>query len=180
MAVAISGIGLATAHADSPTPLPWEPAKWSVSRICYRAVDSSLTGAARWRALVKKALAELGPLPRETPLFLGSCNGDASRNWEQAFDTNVLLADTPWSNKSLPVFSSSCASGLHALYAAKQLFVAGGIDDAIVLAADILSQSNHETFEGLRVLAEDTGGIAVVKQNDFDKALHRIDAETSD
>jgi VWFA-related protein len=32
----------------------------------------------------------------------------------------------------------------------------------------------------LRVLAEETGGIAVVNQNDFDKALKRIDAETSD
>ena len=32
----------------------------------------------------------------------------------------------------------------------------------------------------LRVLAEETGGIAVVNQNDFDRALKRIDAETSD
>ena len=30
------------------------------------------------------------------------------------------------------------------------------------------------------MLAEETGGIAVVNQNDFDKALKRIDAETSD
>ncbi len=154
MNVAISAIGLATAQANSPTVLPWEPSHWSVSRICYRAVDSSLTGAARWRALVKKAFADLGPLPREMPLFVGSCNGDASRNWEQAFDTSVLLEDTPWANEGLPVFSSSCASGLHALYVAKQLLAAGAIDDAIVLAADILSQSNHENFEGLRVLAE--------------------------
>ena len=29
-------------------------------------------------------------------------------------------------------------------------------------------------------MAEQTGGIAVVNQNDFDKALKRIDAETSD
>ncbi len=41
---------------------------------------------------------------------------------------------------------------------------------------------NHvrETQDSLRVLAEQTGGIAVVNQNDFDKALKRIDAETSD
>src|SRR5439155_4200503 len=32
----------------------------------------------------------------------------------------------------------------------------------------------------LRTLAELTGGIAVVNQNDFSKALKRIDAETSD
>jgi VWFA-related protein len=32
----------------------------------------------------------------------------------------------------------------------------------------------------LRTLAEETGGTAVINQNDFDKALKRIDAETSD
>ena len=30
------------------------------------------------------------------------------------------------------------------------------------------------------MLADETGGIAVVNQNDFDKALKRIDTETSD
>jgi VWFA-related protein len=34
--------------------------------------------------------------------------------------------------------------------------------------------------DSLRVLAEQTGGIAVINQNDFDKALKRIDNETSD
>jgi VWFA-related protein len=34
--------------------------------------------------------------------------------------------------------------------------------------------------DSLRVIAEETGGIAIVNQNDFDKALKRIDAETSD
>ena len=38
----------------------------------------------------------------------------------------------------------------------------------------------RESQNSLRVLAEQTGGIAVVNQNDFDKALKRIDAETSD
>jgi VWFA-related protein len=38
----------------------------------------------------------------------------------------------------------------------------------------------RETQDSLRVLAEETGGIAVVNQNDFDTALKRIDAETSD
>ena len=38
----------------------------------------------------------------------------------------------------------------------------------------------RETQDSLRVLAEQTGGIAVVNQNDFNKALKRIDAETSD
>jgi VWFA-related protein len=34
--------------------------------------------------------------------------------------------------------------------------------------------------DSLQVLANETGGIAVINQNDFDKALKRIDAETSD
>jgi len=38
----------------------------------------------------------------------------------------------------------------------------------------------RKSQDSLRVLAEDTGGLAVVNQNDFDKALQRIDAETSD
>src|SRR5687767_13592633 len=38
----------------------------------------------------------------------------------------------------------------------------------------------RETQDSLRVLAEETGGIAVVNQNDFNKALKRIDNETSD
>jgi VWFA-related protein len=36
------------------------------------------------------------------------------------------------------------------------------------------------TQDTLRVIAERTGGFAVVNQNDFDKALKRIDAEASD
>jgi len=38
----------------------------------------------------------------------------------------------------------------------------------------------RETQSSLRTIAELTGGYAVVNQNDFDKALKRIDAETSD
>jgi len=38
----------------------------------------------------------------------------------------------------------------------------------------------RKTQDSLRVLAEETGGIAVVNQNNFDKGLKRIDAETSD
>ena len=34
--------------------------------------------------------------------------------------------------------------------------------------------------DSLRTIAELTGGFAAVNQNDFDKALKRIDAETSD
>ena len=167
MNIAIAGIGLATAQgntaqileAETPrpaAPLPWTPNKWNLSRVCYPAVeiDSSLAGVARWQALVKRALNDLGELSRATPLLVASCNGDASQTWEQAFDTTALLANTAWAGARLPVFSSSCASGIHALYAARQLLLAGVSAEVLVLAADILSQSNHENFESLRVLAE--------------------------
>jgi VWFA-related protein len=42
------------------------------------------------------------------------------------------------------------------------------------------SEFVRKSQDSLRVLAEETGGIAVVNQNDFNKALRRIDAETSD
>ena len=172
----VSGIGLATAQGcsaeiiESTSPhtaseLPWTPSRWSVSRVCYpaRGIEPSLTGVERWRALAKKALADLGDesISAKTPLLVASCNGSAagvqSQEWEQAFDTSVLLKDTPWANERLPVFSSSCASGIHALYAAKQLLAAGAVDEVVVLAVDILSQSNHDNFESLRVLAEKPG-----------------------
>jgi VWFA-related protein len=38
----------------------------------------------------------------------------------------------------------------------------------------------RETQTSLRVLAEETGGFAMVNMNDFDKGLKRIDSETSD
>jgi VWFA-related protein len=38
----------------------------------------------------------------------------------------------------------------------------------------------RKSQDSLRVLAEETGGIAIVNQNDFGKAIRRIDAETSD
>jgi VWFA-related protein len=42
------------------------------------------------------------------------------------------------------------------------------------------SEFVRKSQDSLRVIAEETGGIAVVNQNDFGKALRRIDAETSD
>ncbi len=167
MTIGIKGLGLATAQgsvsdilrADTPRPaseLPWAPNKWNVSRVCFPAleIDSSLSGIARWQELAEKALGDVGYSFSKTPLLVASCNGSAGEGWEDAFDTNALLARTPWADESLPVFSSSCASGIHALYAARQLLTSGAVDEVLVLAVDILARSNHENFESLRVLAE--------------------------
>jgi len=47
---------------------------------------------------------------------------------------------------------------------------------------DMMDWQDHirETQSSLRVIADLTGGYAVVNQNDFDKAIKRIDGETSD
>ena len=47
---------------------------------------------------------------------------------------------------------------------------------------DMMDYQNYITTSqnSLRVLAEQTGGFATINQNDFMKALKRIDAETSD
>jgi VWFA-related protein len=47
---------------------------------------------------------------------------------------------------------------------------------------DMMDYQNYVTTSqnSLRVLAEQTGGFATINQNDFMKALKRIDAETSD
>jgi VWFA-related protein len=47
---------------------------------------------------------------------------------------------------------------------------------------DVMEWQNHvkTTQDSLRVLADLTGGIAVINQNDFSRALRRIDNETSD
>src|SRR5215212_4112329 len=165
MTIAIRRIGLATAQGNTPeilnsesfrgpVDLPWTPGKSNISRVCYPAsgIDVSLSGVARWRALINKALADV-EISEQTPLLLASCNGSAGEHWEQAFHTSVLLAGTLWAGDDLPVFSSSCASGIHALYAARALLTSGAVKEVLVLAADILARSNHENFESLRVLA---------------------------
>ncbi len=47
---------------------------------------------------------------------------------------------------------------------------------------DTTEWNNHirKSQDSLRVIAEETGGFAVINQNDFDKSLKRIDAESSD
>src|SRR5215204_5262019 len=100
--------------------------------MCYpaAAIDKSLTGVGRWQALVRKALADARGSD-QTPLLVASCNSSAGERWEEAFDTKALLAGTTWADDDLPVFSSSCASGIHALYAARTLVAAGAVKEVV-------------------------------------------------
>ena len=167
MTIALNGIGLATAQGNTKeilesrsfrvaTGLPWTASKSNISRMCYPAanIDPTLSGVARWQSLTRTALADVRA-SGNTPLLLASCNGSAGETWEGAFDTKALLDGTQWAADDLPVFSSSCASGIHAFYAARELLTSGAVKEVLVLATDILAHSNHENFESLRVLAEE-------------------------
>lgn len=172
MGIAISSVGLATAQGNvaalannvrlqAPGNWPWPVNGWTTSHFCRPAlgVSPALRGIARWQALaqiaLKDCLGDLSP-PARTPIIISSCNGSADQfdaeSWSEAFDSAALLEGTAWSGRRVPVFSGSCNSGLHALYAAKQLLIAGKADEVVVLAADILSRSNQNNFEVLRVL----------------------------
>src|SRR3954468_4549010 len=127
MNIGIHSVGLATAQGGTadilsdaplltPSPLPWSPSRWTTCNICRpaRGVAPSLSGIARWQQLAKLALEDcLGdsPLAPGTPLVVASSNGAAdsfeSAGWLNAFATNNLLHDTPWTGQSLPVVSAS-------------------------------------------------------------------------
>jgi len=171
MDIAISSIGLATAQGsaaeilaglplEAPRRVPWSVRPGSECQVCRpaRGYSDQLAGPGRWRALAQAALQECNPSPIRpgTPLIVASCNGGAnsldSAEWIEAFDTRGLLSGTPWAEQRLPVVSSSCASGLHALFLAGQLLTTE-TDEVVVLAVDILSHASHDNFEALRVLA---------------------------
>ncbi len=58
--------------------------------------------------------------------------------------------------------------------------VAGGADMDEQIDPQEWQNYVKKSQDSLRVLADETGGFAMVNQNDFEKALKRIDAETSD
>ncbi len=174
MKVAIASVGLVTSQGSAfdiintaplrlPVQLPWPADRWTTCRSSYQAagINPSHGGRERFSALAEKALEECcgdKRLPAATPLLVATCNGAAAgfdaKSWRQAFDSKLLLKGSAWSQLSWPVFSASCNSGLHALYLATQLLLAGHRKEAIVLAVDILSPASHDNFEVLRVLSE--------------------------
>ncbi|HEY6231432.1 MAG TPA: beta-ketoacyl synthase N-terminal-like domain-containing protein [Pyrinomonadaceae bacterium] len=174
MGIAISSIGLATAQGSRAAisagsnlcglePWPWPINGWSTSQYCRPAagVNSGARGVTRWRELAQLALADCVEDQSEapgTPILIASCNGSADsfdgESWRRAFDSASLLEGTAWAGQRSPVFTSSCNSGLHALYAARQILLSGQMDQVIVLAVDILSHSNQDNFEALRVLSD--------------------------
>ena len=170
MSITIASIGLATAQGSAaeilsggprtlPHRVPWPLHRRTQCRVCLpaRGFSHNLEGPDRWRALARAALGECLRSPRRgTPLVVASCNGGAhsldSASWLGAFDARRLLAGTPWAGQPVPIVSGSCASGLHALFLAARLLTKD-VSEVVVLAVDILSPSNHDNFETLKVLA---------------------------
>ena len=142
----------------------WPDERWTSCRSAYQAagIEPLLRGRARWLALAALALQDCfgsgSPPSPGTPLLLASCNGAAdgfeAEGWRQAFDSKELLKGIGWARRGLPVLSASCNSGLHALYLARQLLLAGYADEVTVLAVDTLSRASHDNFEVLRVLSD--------------------------
>ena len=150
--IAIIGVGLVTARgsvhdlagdASPPVPMPWHPARR------YRPLRGiHAAGRARLIAAMQAALAECGGTG---PILAASCNGAAATwrtdDWRASFDLGHELGGGP-------VASAACASGMHALYLARQL-IAAGASEIRVVAADIVTPPSHDNFESLRLLSDD-------------------------
>jgi VWFA-related protein len=120
-----------------------------------------------------------------------SSSGDSS-NCNTNGDASVDTQTNPFSKSGNEFAAADLASELSELtrqanrsnvtmYTIDPRGLVGGPDlDETKLDQTDWQDHIRETQSSLRVIAELTGGYAVVNQNDFDKALKRIDAETSD
>ena len=116
----------------------------------------------------------------------GSSSNNSNGDNSQVPDTN------PFSKQGNEFAAADLASELSELtreanrsnttmYTIDPRGLVGGPDlDETTLDSSDWQDHIRETQSSLRTIAELTGGYAVVNQNDFDKALKRIDAETSD
>jgi VWFA-related protein len=122
----------------------------------------------------------------------GTTNADGSSSDGSNSDSNGNSTTNPFSKSGNEFAAADLANELSeltreavrantAMYTIDPRGLVGGPDlDETKL--DMTDWQDHirETQSSLRVIADLTGGFAVVNQNDFDKALKRIDAETSD
>ena len=119
----------------------------------------------------------------EDPIFGGRYGENASENQVDPFSQQMRqgqqFADADLAREISELTRAANRANATMYTIDPRGLVAGAdIDEQI----DPVEYGEHvrKTQDSLRVLADLTGGIAVVNQNDFDKALKRIDAETSD
>ena len=122
-----------------------------------------------------RRMAALDDMPDPTSLNSGrstSSYAEASRRFETFSEADLVreLAEvTRAANRANTTIYTIDPRGL----------VAGSdIDEQVEPKA--WTEFVRKSQESMRVLADETGGVAIVNQNDFDKALKRIDNETSD
>ncbi len=114
----------------------------------------------------------------------GSSDGSNTGQSGDNYDANSMRANSQWANadlvRELADLTRSANRANTTIYTIDPRGLVGmpDLDDNVdpVEFQEFVTNS----INSLRVLAEQTGGLAVVNQNDFDKALKRIDAETSD
>jgi hypothetical protein len=146
--IAITGLGLVTAQGgiadlaaapSAPVAMPWHP-----TRRYRPLIGGAVAGDARLVAAMHAALAGCGGTG---PIVAASCNGAAaswrSEDWRASFELGLG-----------PVASAACASGMHALYLARQL-IAAGAPEVRVVAGEIVAPPSHDNFEALRLLADE-------------------------
>ncbi len=117
----------------------------------------------------------------EDPVFGGRFGQtrDEGRDIQQQFNQGNQFADADLARELAEVTRTANRANA-TLYTIDPRGLVAGADLDEQLSPVEYSEHVRKTQDSLRVLAEETGGIAVVNQNDFDKALKRIDAETSD
>jgi VWFA-related protein len=117
----------------------------------------------------------------EDPVFGGRFGQtrEEGRQFNQQFNQGQQFADADLARELAEVTRTANRANSTLYTIDPRGLVAGADLDEQV---DPVEWGNYvrKTQDSLRVLAEETGGVAVVNQNDFTKALKRIDAETSD
>ncbi|MEO8683034.1 MAG: VWA domain-containing protein [Vicinamibacterales bacterium] len=117
----------------------------------------------------------------EDPVFGGRFGQTREEGQQQndQFKTNNQFADADLA-RELGELTRTANRANATIYTIDPRGLVAGADLDETLDPVEYSEYVRKSQDSLRVLAEETGGIAVVNQNNFDKALKRIDAETSD
>ena len=117
----------------------------------------------------------------EDPIYGGRTGQtqEEGRQFNQQFNQGSQFADADLARELGDLTRSANRANATFYTIDPRGLVAGQDLDETVDPSDF-QQHIRKTQDSLRVLAEETGGIAIVNQNNFDKGLKRIDAETSD
>lgn len=117
----------------------------------------------------------------EDPIYGGRFGQtqEEGRQQNQQFNQGTQFADADLARELADLTRSANRANATFYTIDPRGLVAGQDLDETVDPSDF-NQHIRKTQDSLRVLADETGGIAIVNQNNFDKGLKRIDAETSD